>query len=385
MDTRSIALVRTNFRSVSANPQGGEKLAASFFHHLFGKNPEFRQLFPVSLHEQRQKFFAAIKFVVDNLHDPTRVMTFLEQLGRDHRKYGVEAGHYNAAGVALLEALRSYTGDIFWTAGIEAAWRDVIAMLVEAMANGAESDDLPAQWEATVVGHRRVLDDLAIVRLRSEAPVPYEAGQYVPVRIPQRPMMWRYLSPAIPSNPQGEIEFHVRKVSGGWVSPSIVNETRVGDRWSLGAPLGGMRVYQDGPDVLMISCGTGLTPLRAQIMDMTRRGVNPNVHLFLGGRHPCDLYDLETMWHISLFNPWLRVIPVVESTANPWWYTGPPLEIPEGMDQPLVGRIGQVVTSYGSWHGHQIQVSGSPLMIRSTLAALSEVGIPPARVQHDPV
>ncbi|TSD94485.1 flavoprotein [Skermania sp. ID1734] len=380
-----MALVRTNFRSVTANPQGGTKLITSFYSHLFGKNPDFRALFPVSLHSQRERFFAAIKFVVDNLDNPARVMTFLEQLGRDHRKYGVEAGHYNAAGAALLAALREYTGDLFWTNGIDAAWREVIAMLVEAMANGAESDDLPAHWEATVVGHRRVLDNLAIIRLLSDEPIPYEAGQYLPVRIPQRPMMWRYLSPAIPSNSRCEIEFHVRKISGGWVSPSLVNETKVGDRWKLGAPLGGMRVYQDGADVLMVSSGTGLAPLRAQIMEMTFSGVNPRVHLFLGGRHPCDLYDLETMWRISQFNPWLTVVPVVEQPNDPWWYSGPSLEIPEGMEGLHIGRIGQVVTRYGAWKGHQIQVSGSPLMIRSTIAALSEVGIPPARVQHDPV
>ncbi|NEW48420.1 FAD-binding oxidoreductase, partial [Nocardia cyriacigeorgica] len=65
---------------------------------------------------------------------------------------------------------------------------------------------------------------------------------YVPVAVPQRPKMWRYLSPAIPANPYGEIEFHVRKVRGGWVSPAIVGNTVVGDRWLLGAPLGGLGI-----------------------------------------------------------------------------------------------------------------------------------------------
>lgn len=36
-------------------------------------------------------------------------------------------------------------------------------------------------------------------------------------------------------NAAGSVEFHVRRVSGGWVSPYIVGHARVGETWVLGS------------------------------------------------------------------------------------------------------------------------------------------------------
>lgn len=386
VNLRAIALVRTNFRSVSESEYGRDRLTTRFYGFLFGENPQLRQLFPAAMDMQRERLVAAIGYLLDHLDEPERTVKFLEQLGRDHRKYGVDGSHYAGAGRALHAALRDYTGPAFWTDSIDAAWRDVTTLIATAMAHGADSDDLPPHWDATVVEHRRVLDDLAIIRLQTDVPVPYEAGQYLPVRIPQRTRMWRYLSPAIPSDPTGHIEFHVRKISGGWVSPSMVNETRAGDRWSLGAPLGGLRIDLDSDDdVLMIGCGTGIAPLRAQVMEMAKRGVNPRVHWFVGGRHPCDLYDMYTMWQLAMTNPWLTIVPVSEDDANPWWHHDPPLEMPEGLHRLLFGPIGQIVAGFGSWADRQVQIAGSPSMIRATRQALLDGGTPSSRIQHDPV
>ncbi len=99
----------------------------------------------------------------------------------------------------------------------------------------------------------------------------------------------------------------------------------------------------------MIAGGTGLAPLRAQVRDMAHRGINPRVHLFVGGAYPCDLYDIETLWHLSLSNPWLTIVPVTEEDENPWWHPYPVLEPPHGLHQRLRGPIGAVVSRFGSW------------------------------------
>jgi NAD(P)H-flavin reductase/hemoglobin-like flavoprotein len=386
VDARAIAQVRANFRAVTNAPVGSEWFTNAFYGHLFGEDPGLRALFPATMEMQRERLMAAMAYILDNLDDLDRVEKFLQQLGRDHRKYGVEAQHYDPAGRALLAALRDYTGPAFWTDSIDSAWHQLMLLIVRSMAAGAASDADPSVWEATVVGHRRVLDDLAVVRLQSDSPVPYEAGQYVPVAIPQRPKMWRYYSPAIPSNMYGEIEFHVRKVRGGWVSPSVVNETRVGDRWKIASPLGGLRVDPDSRrDVLMIAGGTGIAPLRAQIMEMAQRGANPRVHLFVGGRYPCDLYDVDNMWQLSLSNPWLTVIPICEQETNPWWNPLPVPEAPVGLHHRMIGPIGEVVAGLGAWSDRQVQVSGSPNMVESTVNALVAGGTPEVNIQFDPI
>ncbi|CAM2890588.1 FAD-binding oxidoreductase [Skermania piniformis] len=386
MDQRAISLVRTNFRAVTGSPHGPAQLTNYFYAHLFGENPGLRGLFPATMHMQRERLVLAIDFVIAALDDPDRVREFLRQLALDHRKYGVEAGHYPAAGRAIIAAMRDFTSAVFWTDAIDAAWTQVAELITTEMSIGAASDDLPSTWSATVVGHHRLRDDVALVRLRSETQIPYEPGQYLPVQIPQRGRMWRYLSPAIPTNPYGEIEFHVRKVRGGWVSPSIVNETQVGDRWTLGAPLGGLRVDRtSGRDVLMISSGTGIAPLRAQLMEMAMKGHNPRVQLFLGGRYPCDLYDVSNLWQLSITNPWLTVVPICENATDPWWYTGPPTELPEGIQRSLVGPIGDVIAGIGSWSDRQIQICGSATMIRSTRKALIRAGTPAVQISYDQI
>lgn len=387
LEAGAIALVRSGVAAVLAEDDGPDRVARDFYAHLFAEYPEFRGYFPASMDQQRHRLVRAVEYVVNHLDDQRTFLPFLHQLGRDHRKHGLTGTHFLAGQNALVGAFRSFTGSDGWTPEADAAWRRVVSVLCNSMAVGADTEDLPPYWTATVVEHHRTLDDLAIVRLQTDHHVPYEPGQYLSVQIPQRPRMWRYLSPAIAPNEYGGIEFHVRRVSAGWVSPAIVTETAVGDRWLLGPPLGGLQVDRSvgAEDVLMIAGGTGIAPLRAQLMEMAMKSRNPRVHLFVGGEYPSDLYDLETLWHLAQSNPWLTVVPVVENPEEPWWRPGPSTEIPPGMNHLLVGKLGQVVTRFGSWADRQIQICGSPSMVRTTLFALRKVGTPMENVQHDPL
>jgi NAD(P)H-flavin reductase len=170
------------------------------------------------------------------------------------------------------------------------------------------------------------------------------------------------------------------------VSTAIVGETKPGDRWRISNPHGSLQIDRDGDDVLMVAGSTGLAPLRSLIMDLTRRAVNPRVHLFFGGRYPCDLYDLRTLWQIASTNPWLSVTPVSEYSTNPPWAVDyPDVEPPRGLHVRQLGLLPDVVTRYGSWGDRQILVCGGPNMVEATKAALIAKGAPAHRIQHDPL
>jgi NAD(P)H-flavin reductase len=190
----------------------------------------------------------------------------------------------------------------------------------------------------------------------------------------------------MPADETGAIEFHLRGVPGGLVSTAIVNETRPGDRWRLSSPHGGLHVDREAGDVLMVAGSTGLAPLRAIIMDLTRWGVNPRVHLFFGGRYPCELYDLPTLWQIAAHNPWLSATPVSEYPGDPNWAADyPDVTPPRGLHLRQTGRLPDVVTRYGNWSDRQILICGGPEMTRATKAALVAKGAPEQRIQHDPL
>ncbi|WP_411194624.1 hypothetical protein [Rhodococcus jostii] len=53
----------------------------------------------------------------------------------------------------------------------------------------------------------------------------------------------------------------------------------------------------------MIGEGTGIAPLRAQLLNTAQLDGNPRTHLFVGGTYPCDLYDLDMLWALTRTNP----------------------------------------------------------------------------------
>ena len=364
-------------------------LVQSFYSHWFGLDVSVRDLFPPDLDTQRAAFAHALHWVYGELVDQRaeEPVAFLAQLGRDHRKYGVLPSHYDTVRRALYAALREHLEHrAAWTDAVDAAATQSLDLITAVMRGGAEAEGGPAWWDGTVVEHTRVSRDLAVVRLQLDRPLYYHPGQYVHAQVPQCPRRWRYLSPAIPTDPDGRIEFHIRQVPGGLVSPATVGETRAGDRWRLSAPHGGLQVDRGGGDVLMVAGSTGLAPLRALILDLSRFAENPRVHLFFGARYPNELYDLPTLWQVATQNPWLSVSPVSEYGGDPAWAADyPDPTPPRGLHVRQTGRLPEVVCSYGGWGDRQILVSGGPAMVRATKAALVAKGAPPQRIQHDPL
>lgn len=358
-----------------------------FYTNWFALDISVHDLFPPEMSSQRAAFAHALHWVYGELvaQRAAEPVAFLAQLGRDHRKYGVLPTHYETLRTALYATLRSHLGSA-WTDSVERAADQSLNLITGVMSGAADSDEGPAWWDGTVIEHTRVSRDLAVVRLRLDRPLQYHPGQYVNVQIPQCPRRWRYLSPAIPSDPDGRIEFHVRAVAGGLASNAIVTETAPGDRWRLASPHGGLHVDRHGGDVLMVAGSTGLAPLRTLIMDLSRFVDNPRVHLFFGARYSCELYDLRTLWQIAAHNPWLAVSPVTEYNRDPAWAADyPDLSPPRGLHVRQTGRLADVVAKYGGWGDRQILICGGPTMVRTTKVALIAKGAPPERIQHDPL
>lgn len=364
-----------------------DALVHRFYTHWFALDASVRDLFPAEMAGQRAAFAQALRWVYAELVEQhaAEPVAFLAQLGRDHRKYGVLPTHYGTLRRALHVALRDHLGQA-WTEAVDAAATASLNLITGVMSGAADAEEGPAWWDGTVVEHLRVSRDLAVVRLHLDRPMDYHPGQYVTVQVPQCPRRWRYLSPAMPADPDGRIEFHVRVVPGGLVSTAVVAETRPGDRWRLSSPHGALHVDRDGGDVLMVAGSTGLAPLRALILDLGRYAVNPRVHLFFGARYRCELYDLPTLWQVAAHNPWLSVSPVSEYGADPPWAADyPDCTPPRGLHVHQTGRLPEVVTRYGGWSDRQILICGGPDMVGVTRAALIAKGAPPERIQHDPL
>lgn len=119
-ESSMVAIIRSSFDLVAPH---AEALGRHFYATLFSSAPATRDLFPVNMEVQRSRLLRALVHVVQMVDQRDELVPFLQQLGRDHRKFGVLAEHYDAVGAALLDAIRHFAGDAF-TPEVEGAWTE---------------------------------------------------------------------------------------------------------------------------------------------------------------------------------------------------------------------------------------------------------------------
>lgn len=374
---------------------GSHDFVDGVYMRLFAAHPELRALFPANLEQTRRSFGLVLDHVLTAIADetdPTELVEFLGRLARDHRKYGLTDVHYTWMYEALMAQWPQLLGSA-WTPEVAASAQHSMLLLTGVMRGAAHSAQGPAWVSATVVETYRVSRDAAVIRLIADAPLSHRAGQYVEVSIQQWPTSWRMLSPATPPNPAGQLEFHVQRASGqegpgSEVTGSIVTETRPGDVWRLAQAHGALHIKPHRP-VIMIAEGAAAAPLRAMVFEMAMRADSPLTWFFYCGRHPGDLFDLETLTAVAATNPWLRVIAVTEHRENPWWLEDRPT--PDDLGVAWRDGVGiDAVLQTGSEPGdhvadHQALIAGSAEMMIATRARLIAAGLPARYIQLDPL
>ena len=115
----------------------GDEFPLYFYSHLFLSHPGTRTMFPASMAAQRDRLVAALLEIVADVHRIERVVPMLQQLGRDHRKYGVTAEHYPLVGASLMAALEHFLGDE-WTAEHAVEWAAAYGIVADVMVRAAE-------------------------------------------------------------------------------------------------------------------------------------------------------------------------------------------------------------------------------------------------------
>lgn len=363
-----------------------DRFASNVFARLFALKPALRELFPAEMRGVRESFVDVLDHVLEVISSPDghgELIEFLAQLGRDHRKYGVVSEHYWLIYDALMSEFE-YAFGARWTPETEEAVGQAMLLTTGVMRGAAESAEEPARWQARVVQKFSITRDRAVVRLVATGPNPgYAPGQYLETQIPQWPRTWRNFSPAIPANPEGELEFHVRAIPGGRVSRTIVSDTQIGDVWTFAQRHGTMQLDPEEP-ALLIAGGTGLSPLRALLIDFARYAQPAPVHLFYGTEYPGELYELGVLQQLAATNPWLTITAVAENADDPWWLTGATDPRQWGLELKR-GRVGEVAAEYADWSDRRVLLSGPAPMVFHTSLRLRAAGVNPDAIQHDPL
>lgn len=293
---------------------------------------------------------------------------FLVATGKDFRKFGMGSEHYAALESTLVEAIGEHIG-------VTKKLSDTINLGCSLLAYGAIEDEeaeLPATSAAKVLEVLHPCDAVAVVRTQVDPPLPYWSGQHVEVRTPHTPELWRALSPAIPFNEDGLVEFHVRAV--GPFSRAIVEGTQVGEQWVLANPYGDLQISGEKP-VVMVAGSTGLAPVRAILLDLVQSEERPpKVQLFFGAQNPDELYEWKSLVAFEEAFDWLDVYLVVQNDE-------PAAEEFDAFTAR--GLVGEVAAEQGAWRDAEVLITGNPDMKQHTVEAFLRAGANREQLRFD--
>jgi CDP-4-dehydro-6-deoxyglucose reductase/ferredoxin-NAD(P)+ reductase (naphthalene dioxygenase ferredoxin-specific) len=235
-----------------------------------------------------------------------------------------------------------------------------------------EADDLAMHptrhLDCEVVEIVAATHDIRIVRLaiRAGGPFDFSAGQYASVifgpqagegRLPPRDFSM--------ANRPGDdmLEFHIRLMPGGAVTPYVTGALRPGERARVVGPYGNAfyRPRHTGP-ILALAGGSGLAPIKSTVEEALARGAKQPIHLYFGVRAERDLYLEDRFEALAARHANLNFVPVLSEP-----------------DAPTTRRTGFLSEAIGrdfkDLDGFKVYAAGPPIMVETCTAVLRRLGL----------
>jgi hemoglobin-like flavoprotein len=127
-------LVQASFAQIEPM---ADRVAATFYRHLFELEPDLRLLFKIDMEKQGVKFMEKLAVAVAGLEDLGSIEALVRALGRRHAEYGVATRDYETVREALLWALGDALGPSFDN-GLRDAWAAAFSTLSKELIRAAE-------------------------------------------------------------------------------------------------------------------------------------------------------------------------------------------------------------------------------------------------------
>jgi CDP-4-dehydro-6-deoxyglucose reductase/ferredoxin-NAD(P)+ reductase (naphthalene dioxygenase ferredoxin-specific) len=213
-----------------------------------------------------------------------------------------------------------------------------------------------------VVDVTHATHDIRVVRMEvlSGGPFDFSAGQYASVEFPGLPPR-DYSMANRPDEPI--LEFHIRLLPGGAVTPFVANRLKAGDAVKVSGPFGTsyLREKHTGP-ILALAGGSGMAPVKSIVETALARGMQQPIALYFGVRAERDLYLEDHFNQLAARHANLNFTPVLSEP-----------------DAPTARRTGflanAVASDFTSLDGVKAYLAGPPVMVETAVAALTDLGV----------
>ena len=135
MNTEQVQLVRDSL--VQIRPIA-DKIAESFYAHMFEIAPHLRRLFTGNMKTQGAMLMTSLELAVSSLDDMESILPSVQALGERHMSYSVKKEYYPYAQESFLWALEKHLNDEF-TPTLKSAWSQSFDTLIEMMIKAADN------------------------------------------------------------------------------------------------------------------------------------------------------------------------------------------------------------------------------------------------------
>ncbi|HEY7772742.1 MAG TPA: FAD-binding oxidoreductase [Marinagarivorans sp.] len=134
-----------------------------------------------------------------------------------------------------------------------------------------------------------------VVQLKLEAPIHFEAGQFINLSVEVDGNARSYSIASLPSD--GFIECHIKRIPGGVFSDFAFKTLQAGDTLRLQGPFGKC-IYScedKSQPMVLAGLGTGLAPLLGITRSALAKGHNGPMHLIVGAKSTSGLYMTDKL------------------------------------------------------------------------------------------
>lgn len=135
--------------------------------------------------------------------------------------------------------------------------------------------------------------DVIKLRLKTNKSLEFSPGQYAQLQF-SADAIRPYSMAGVYGD--SELEFHIRVVPDGRVTPRLTKEVSVGSTVKVSGPLGASYLrFNHSEPMLCIAGGTGLAPIISIVRGALESGMKNPIHLYFGVRAEKDIYGLDVL------------------------------------------------------------------------------------------
>ncbi|MES3015382.1 MAG: 2Fe-2S iron-sulfur cluster binding domain-containing protein [Pseudomonadota bacterium] len=216
-------------------------------------------------------------------------------------------------------------------------------------------------FEAELVEARMLTPTIRGLWLKTDRPVPFQAGQYVMLQVPGVDGERAFSIANGPS--EALIELHIRRVPEGRATRWLHDTLQVGQALHFTAPSGRFFVRKSaGVPLIFVAGGSGLSSPKSMILDLLAEGSRLPITLVQGARNEGELYFREQFEELAAKHPNFSYVPALSDLPADSSWSG------------ARGYAHDALKAHfnGDFRGHKAYLCGPPPMIEGCIATLMQ-------------